>query len=82
VLFPYLENKAETYDRVNPMIGRPDGWGTSLDSIPRGVSCLPFIWDYLGKEYPMDFLAGFVGIEHGPAGVRPSMGWAVRDTQA
>lgn len=46
-----------------------------------GLSVAPFIWDYYGTQYNMEFLGGFVGTTQAEDdfSVRPVIGWAVRD---
>jgi len=48
---------------------------------PTGLSCVPFIWQYLRDEIAMELLGGFVGIsqDRTTLGLRPAIGWAVRE---
>jgi len=60
--FPYvgedlvLNNYCFNYD-INEKRG-PD-----VVDFPAGISVAPVKWDYLGQEIPLQFKAGFVGIE-------------------
>jgi hypothetical protein len=58
-----------------------NGYGPEPSAFPSGLSIAPFIWKYLGRELPMEFVAGFVAVSQDPAtlGVHPAIGWAVRD---
>jgi hypothetical protein len=49
--------------------------------LPSGVTYTPFMWEYLFRRIPMEFLGGFVGVSQDPKtlGVQPEIGWAVRD---
>jgi hypothetical protein len=42
---------------------------------------VPFVWEYLGKEYDYQFLAGVLTIEQDKdsRAIRPRIGWAVRE---
>ena len=48
---------------------------------PTGLSCVPFIWQYLRDEIAMELLGGFVGIsqDRTTLGLRPAIGRAVRE---
>ena len=48
------------------------------------IARVPFVWDYLGKNYDMQFLAGFCGVSYNPETelLRAEIGWGVRDPQA
>lgn len=51
---------------------------SSID-YPSGISKVPFIWDYHGKEYEYEFLGGFLGTSQAEdLSIRPAIGWAVR----
>jgi len=77
-LFPYL-----SHERKNPYLSQPPDEKRGLDfgDIPSGLSKVEFIWKYFNKEFPMEFLAGFVGISQNreTMALRPEIGWAVRD---
>ena len=57
---------------------------TPLSTIPNGLSVAPFTWSYLGKDLPMEFVAGFLAASYDGASrsVRPAIGWAVREASA
>ncbi|MEW6302365.1 MAG: DUF4419 domain-containing protein [Verrucomicrobiota bacterium] len=51
----------------------------SSDAFPPGVSKAPFVWEYLGRPFDYEFLAGFVGVRQlEDLTLRPEIGWAVR----
>lgn len=81
-LFPYLDSGSTNGGPVrNDAAFTPpdnDDWPT-IGSFPRGLSCAPLVWEYLGTRYPMTLDAGFVGISQDPqtCAVRPAIGWAV-----
>ena len=58
--------------------------GITSDQLPRHLSRVPFVWDYYATMYPMEVLAGFVGVAQDPGtlALRPEIGWAVRDGAA
>jgi hypothetical protein len=58
--------------------------GPARSSIPNGISVVPFVWDYVHTLFPMEFLAGFVGVSQDSRtlALRPAIGWAVRDRAA
>ncbi len=53
----------------------------TTDCFPRSLSVAPFIWEYLGAEIPMEFLAGFMAVSQHPetGALRPAIGWAIRE---
>lgn len=55
--------------------------GLTTDSFLPGLSSTPFVWDYLGAEYPMNFYSGFMAVSQDPSSLalRPEIGWAVTD---
>lgn len=75
-------------DLKNPLLGKPfvgkqRSWGITGDCLPSSASQVPFIWEYLGKEYDYQFLAGVLTVEqdkHSLA-IRPRIGWAVREAR-
>ena len=54
-----------------------------MADFPSGLARAPFAWNYLRREYPMEFLGGFVGVRQDPETLRlrPEIGWAVRDRE-
>jgi hypothetical protein len=84
-LYPYLEyhggrieqNAYATPSTLKPVKRRQ---GPSSGDYPSGLSRVPFVWNYLGTEYPMEFVAGFVGTAQQEDGaVRAAIGWGVKD---
>lgn len=81
VLFPYVSNYKNVLVK-NDTFGIFDTFGgISPSDYPIGISNVPFVWDYYGTIYDMDFLGGFVGSSQDSESlaVRPVLGWAVRD---
>lgn len=77
VFYPYLDGVKQD---ASASYANRSAWGTTTDRFPSGLTKVPFVWNYLGTEYDMEFLGGFVGVHHGEdLGVRPAIGWAVRD---
>jgi len=79
-LVPYLRY-SEDKTTVNPLLAdasRRSGIRTS--GLPQSLSCVPFMWDYLGTPHEYQFLAGHVGIalDFATDALRPVTGWAVR----
>ena len=56
----------------------------STGMLPQALSTVPFIWDYYGKDYDYQFVAGIVGYSQNAkdGALRPEMGWAVRPAPA
>jgi len=55
--------------------------GLTTGDVPSGLCQVPFRWIYYTKNYPMQFLGGFVGAHHDEEShtVQPLIGWAVAD---
>jgi hypothetical protein len=88
VFFPYVgQGKYTRSNRAtfewSKGIGHMCGGPTPGD-FPMGLSSVPFEWEYFDQTFPMQFLGGFVGATQDPdtLAVRPSIGWAVADSQA
>jgi len=65
-----------------------EGWavnrifsGINPGSITWGFSKAPFIWEYFGQSFEMNFLGGFVGVSQDPEtrAIKPEIGWLVGD---
>ncbi|MEL6177379.1 MAG: DUF4419 domain-containing protein [Myxococcota bacterium] len=90
VLFPYLGDDIDIEKR-NPMVFQYQGdWGVPSDEedwvqapkitdFPLGVARAPFTWQLYSDRLPMQFIAGFVGVEHKARtqALRPHVAWAV-----
>jgi hypothetical protein len=80
VFFPYLNvPNTNIYSSKNL-----NNWKSSCvtsDTIPTGISKVPFIWQYYAQTFPMDFLGGFIGTEQDPdsLSIKPVMGWGIAD---
>ena len=82
-LFPYLLRTSGKYRR-NEMLAQKNIdplHGIQTGSFPHGFSVAPFLWKYYAREFPMDFVAGFVGASQDAKtlAIRPEIGWAVRE---
>ena len=53
----------------------------TTENLPGSLCHAPFLWHYLGSDYQMEFLAGFVGFTQSAddLAVRPKIAWAVRE---
>jgi hypothetical protein len=60
------------------------GHGPTTEAFPSGLARAPFLWNYLGLSFEMEFLGGFVGVrqEADTLRLRPEIGWAVREQAA
>lgn len=81
--FPYI-NDGNQKMIYNPFIERePEKFmeGLTTNQFNNGLSKVDFIWNYFGKKYEMQFLAGFIGIKQDKKSVtlRPEIGWLVKD---
>ncbi len=95
-LFPYLANPAAKYARYtgkadappyrrNPHVGGAAGrHGPSRDDFPSLPAKAPFLWQYLGTPFDMEFIGGLVGVRQDAETLclRPEVGWAVRPAGA
>jgi hypothetical protein len=70
----------------NPWVGQPlskepDIFEGITDSqLPASASLVPFVWDYLGKKFDYQFVAGVLTVaqDKESRAIRPRIGWAVR----
>lgn len=80
-LFPYLRGSDNLPSRRNPMLttNPPEHSFICSDDFPRGMSSVPFVWNYFDTEYDMMFLAGFLGIsqDEDSKTLEPEIGWVV-----
>jgi hypothetical protein len=60
------------------------GHGPTTESFPSGLARAPFLWNYIGRSFEMEFLGGFVGVRQDTEtlALRPEIGWAVREQTA
>lgn len=87
-LFPYLEDyQTKKCTNKNSFVTE---WqkstmkyshGPTSASFSKGLSCVPFVWDYYGKEISMQFIGGFMGTSQDKEtlAVRSAIGWAVAE---
>ena len=85
-LFPYIgDDKWRNPFLKSWRSSSDEAWfhGMTSDSFPPGLCSTPFIWYYLGTEYPMSFYSGFMAVSQDPStlALRPEIGWAVADQQ-
>jgi len=52
--------------------------GSEYGKFSSGISSAPFIWHYLGEDYNMEFLAGFIGVIQEESFLEPYIGWAIK----
>jgi hypothetical protein len=74
---PWLQERTNTAKGSRPQFND----GPTTEAFPSGMARAPFVWDYLGKRFAMEFLGGFVGVaqEADTLRLRPEIGWAVRE---
>lgn len=82
-LFPYVKDYNDELVR-NPkvdVLGLEYGDGISEREYPASLSKVPFEWNYFGRIFKMELLAGVGSVVQNPVtcGVAPSIGWAVRE---
>jgi hypothetical protein len=60
-----------------------NGWGgTRINRFPTGISAIPFIWELTGREIPMQFVSGGLGIDPTESGTLVArLGYAVVNAQ-
>ncbi|MCP3965342.1 MAG: DUF4419 domain-containing protein [Lentisphaerae bacterium] len=51
-----------------------------INDFPNRMYIVAFIWNYYGKKYDMDFIAGFIATSQNKKtlALRPEIGWIVR----
>lgn len=75
--FPYLKGWKGVYQNTFKS-GCMHGPG--VDSFLSGLSAAPFTWHYYQQDFPMEFVAGFVGVgQNEDDSFQPAIGWLVRD---
>lgn len=80
--FPYLQSGSSFKKSEVDYTGRGGMFGRAptLDNFPKGISKVPFVWDYYGAKMPMEFAGGVIGIQQQDDGaIRCAHGWAVRE---
>jgi hypothetical protein len=81
VFFPYLKGYHGESEPNNFMDWKsPRFGGPTTDTIPSGLSSVPFTWEFYETNYPMVFLGGFVGAVQDGLNIRPAQGWGVADS--
>lgn len=81
--FPYINDGSQKMI-LNPYINKePKEFmeGLETNQFNNGLSRASFTWNYFGKIYEMEFLAGFVCIKQDKKTLtlRPEIGWLVKD---
>ena len=73
--------REETVVTRNWLFSGESDHGITTESLPGSLCSAPFIWEYLGHKYAMEFIAGFIGFTQNEEdfAVRPKIGWAVRE---
>lgn len=83
VLFPYIkdykDNQIKNKFAENWNNDKGYNAGPGVADFSSGLSKAPFIWNYYRVEYKYEFVAGFVGFGQEEAGLRPTIGWAVKE---
>jgi hypothetical protein len=89
-LFPYLRmvnGELERNEHMTAWRDPPPAYdffrGAPTWALPAGLSQVPFVWKYYGKDLSMQFVGGFVGVAQDDVSlaVRPAIGWAVGDAK-
>ena len=85
-LFPYIGDDKRRNPFLNLWLSSDEARfhdGLTSDSFPPGLCSTPFIWNYLGTEYTMNFYSGFLAVSQDSStlALRPEIGWAVADQQ-
>jgi len=86
-LFPYLADpesrqlvRNRGLDTWREGMGALFGGGPTTNQLPPAMSAAPFEWQVLSERYPMELLAGFIGVrQDGHGSVTPQLGWGVRE---
>lgn len=88
VFFPYLKDRETRRPTAANTFMSQSQWhldwgGADSDDFPSGFALAPFVWEYMGTNIPMKFVAGFAGISQDPTtlAIRPVIGWAVAEAK-
>ena len=86
VFYPYVANAKSEGSVLNQYVLDWVGYqrlskydGNRIELFGRTFATAPFIWDYYGTQYPMNFKSGFVGASLDKAVVAPCLGWAITE---
>lgn len=80
--FPYMKRKGELVPFALKLSDKADyQLITTTSQFTSGLSKADFIWNYGGRFYSMELMAGFVGFHQDPEtlSLRPEISWAVID---
>ncbi|XP_077992473.1 uncharacterized protein LOC144446555 isoform X2 [Glandiceps talaboti] len=77
-LFPYDSDNRRT-KKFTKWPTKPRRGKMSTNDFPKGLSAAPFTWEYIGEEFRMRFIGGFMGVsqDQESLALRPELGWAV-----
>lgn len=93
-LFPYVHNGREQLsknpelvpERAGRLCGVNDGYShvPLLGDFPALPAKVPFVWQYFGTEFQMEFIGGLIGVHQDNESLclRPEIGWVVRNADA
>ena len=82
--FPYMDYYGEVKQFIgNPKINPSGRLTAETDIFMSGMSQADFNWNYYGRFFKMEILAGFMGYEQDKEtlSLKPVIGWAVLDKQ-
>ncbi len=81
VFYPYILNYQKKYEQNYSLDYKKNDYfgGLKDNCISQGISMVPFIWNYYGKEYDMNFYGGFFAtkIDEKENTVEPELGWVI-----
>jgi Domain of unknown function (DUF4419) len=80
--FPYLNNERSVPVSIRQRQFYQDR-EIQVSSFPSGLAKAPFTWKYLDRNYPMEFIGGFMGVKQDRHSLflRPEIGWVVREVK-
>lgn len=77
--YPYLGNDKKHKTDWSKLKGSMFG-GITEYQITNSYSSVPFVWNYHGTKYSMEFIGGIIGVKAEDNGaVKSNFGWAVRE---
>merc|ERR1712062_880374 len=82
ILFPFMGSTVKNNYCVPYSVeqhNRRGARGGDVNQYPSGLSKAPVIWNYLGKELELQFIAGFIGYQQDPKTLEicPNLGWCI-----
>ena len=80
-LSAYKKDYRDVFQKIESYPTNRSFHGFTTSSFSSGVSKVPFVWNYYGQEFNMEFASGFAGMELIDGAYKPNISWAVYETK-